>query len=119
MAFYQVNLAIFATGAAILVWLQYMRSQGHERSKATSTATSKATYPAKSADEDSNPLEVGTRGHVSLCASEDASATARQFQREFYVVYALAVAADWLQVTRPLSLSRPVSPSWICRRRLD
>lgn len=86
LSFYQLNLALFATGNAYLLYRQYRREQKPS-----------APPPVASADDDSDrdvELELPD-GNGSVTASKEA---VRKFQWDFFLVYALAVAADWLQV---------------------
>ncbi|KAH8678024.1 major facilitator superfamily domain-containing protein [Xylariales sp. PMI_506] len=73
MAFYQINLACFVATNAYLLYRQYQK--GRETADDTS--------------QDSKNIEQAER-------QEDAGA-ARRFQFSFFLPYALAVAADWLQ----------------------
>ncbi len=73
MSFYQLNLAAFATGNALLLYRQY---QTEKRSK-------HSTQP------DSADNEGGR--------SSEAAADVKKFKTDFFLVYALVVAADWLQ----------------------
>ncbi|KAH8907806.1 major facilitator superfamily transporter [Coniochaeta sp. PMI_546] len=85
LSFYQLNLALFATGNAYLLYRQYRREQKPS-----------APPPVASADDDSDrdvELELPD-GNGSVTASKEA---VRKFQWDFFLVYALAVAADWLQ----------------------
>ncbi|KAB5560025.1 major facilitator superfamily transporter [Coniochaeta sp. 2T2.1] len=91
-SFYQLNLAVLASGNAYLLYRQYKREQEpavaqHEPIPHTPTST----------DSDSDrdvELEHDTGNGAGLAASKEA---VRKFQWDFFLVYALAVAADWLQ----------------------
>ncbi|KAH8886774.1 major facilitator superfamily transporter [Thozetella sp. PMI_491] len=84
--FYQVNLGVFAVGSAFLLYQQYRRENSSERAPRPLAASQE--------DGDSEDGEVIELGGVE---GEDIGAIARQFKVEFFLVYALAVAADWLQ----------------------
>lgn len=75
MDFYQVNLAVFVSTNAYLLYRHYQR----------------AKTSAKLSLVDSTSLENAEK-------EKDARA-AWKFQISFFLPYALAVAADWLQVT--------------------
>ena len=95
MSFYQLNLALFASGNAYLLYRQYARDQ--------KPAAVPLAQSAEEADDASSPdRDVELENHDangSVAASKEA---VRKFQWDFFLVYALAVAADWLQVL-PLS----------------
>ena len=79
MSFYQVNLALFAAGNAYLLYRQYA---GERREK-------------------QGEQELGDQTE-----QRESAAAVRKFQIQYFSVYALAVAVDWLQVnwTSPTQL---------------
>lgn len=100
MPFYQLNLALFAGANAYLLYRQYAREQKATLSPVPSSPAEDDT--SSSSDRD---VESETHDDGSVPTTKEA---ARGFQRDFFVVYALAMAADWLQVT---SLSPAISLS--------
>ena len=100
--FYQINLGVFAAASTYLLYRQYqtgeskkadlpLQAQIDVRTKEEAEEEADEVCPASSFSSLSPPLEEGRYG------SGDA-ASVSQFKRDFLVVYALAVAADWLQV---------------------
>jgi MFS transporter, MFS domain-containing protein family, molybdate-anion transporter len=77
MDFYHINLAVFASTNAYLLYRQYQKG--------------KKTAP------DFTLVDPTSVEHAE---KEELSGTARRFQINYFLPYALAVAADWLQVTR-------------------
>jgi MFS transporter, MFS domain-containing protein family, molybdate-anion transporter len=78
MSFYEVNLAVFAAGNAYLLYKQYSGQ--------------------KKVLEETKPVDVEEQNeHQNGVTSTVSPEALRQFQIEFFAVYALAVAADWLQ----------------------
>jgi hypothetical protein len=86
MDFYQANLAVFAAGNAYLLYRQYSR-------QAQKTVEQKETAQIEHQDGDDD-------GDGAPLMDSSAAQAARKFQIEYFSVYALAVAADWLQVRR-------------------
>ncbi|KAJ9133333.1 Major facilitator superfamily transporter [Coniochaeta hoffmannii] len=88
MSFYQLNLALFATGNAYLLYRQYARDK----------KPAAIPIPQSAEEADASPdRDVELENHDangSVAASKEA---VRKFQWDFFLVYALAVAADWLQ----------------------
>lgn len=76
MDFYQANLAAFLVANAYLLYRQYGSGQ-----KKTRFQLGLATI-----------AENGVKGNVSVAG--------RRFQFNFLLPYTLAIAADWLQVSR-------------------
>jgi hypothetical protein len=85
MSFYQINLAVFAAGNAYLLYRRYRTEQKPPDS---------LPFPTEDRDSDRD-VEIELPGGGGLAASSEA---ANKFKRDFFLVYALAVAADWLQV---------------------
>ena len=88
MSFYQANLAAFAAGNAYLLYRQYQREQ----------KPAPLPVPAASGSDSGSDRDVEhelPEGHHGVAGSREA---VRKFQWDFFLVYALAVAADWLQV---------------------
>ena len=81
MSFYQLNLAVFATGTAYLLYQQYRRDA------------------VKGSEDMKDDTETQTILERTATLEE-----VRRFQLDFFLVYGLAVAADWLQVG-PATLS--------------
>ncbi len=82
MSFYEINLGVFAAGNAYLLYKQYnLQKQRTQRHK-------EETAIENQHDEDNGVLSPDSSAAVA----------ARKFQIEYFSVYALAVAADWLQV---------------------
>jgi MFS transporter, MFS domain-containing protein family, molybdate-anion transporter len=75
MDFYTINLAVFASTNAFLLYRQYQRGK-------------KATPDFTLVDPRS----------VEHAEKEEISRSSRNFQLNYFFPYALAVAADWLQV---------------------
>jgi len=75
MTFYQLNLAAFACGNAFLLYRQYRRD--------------KAAGPEELKDD------AETQGMLARTATTE---EVRRFKLDFFLVYGMAVAADWLQV---------------------
>ncbi|OLN96483.1 Molybdate-anion transporter 1 [Colletotrichum chlorophyti] len=86
MAFYQANLAIFVAGNGYLLYRQYKRQEQET---------------IEELKQEAADAEDGEDGEVErqqlLLAPNESQAAVRQFQLEFFPVYALAMAADWLQ----------------------
>ncbi len=101
MSFYQLNLALFATGNAYLLYRQYARDK----------KPAAIPIPQSAEEADASPdRDVELENHDangSVAASKEA---VRKFQWDFFLVYALAVAADWLQVLP--SAPRPLCPTY-------
>jgi hypothetical protein len=81
MYFYEVNTALFAVVSAYLLRRQYYS----------------AGQPAAAAKEMDMDME-DQKSDSGSTVIEASSEPARKFQIDFFAVYALAVAADWLQV---------------------
>ncbi|KXH35742.1 major facilitator superfamily transporter [Colletotrichum nymphaeae SA-01] len=87
MAFYQINLAVFAAGNGYLLYQQYKRQEQE--------VIEELKQEAADSEEGSDGGDVE---HQQLLSSPVESQNAvRQFQLDFFPVYALAMAADWLQ----------------------
>lgn len=93
MDFYQVNLGVLVATNAYLLWSQYRTTKKDEA----------LTLLDPALEERGEKIEGGSSG------------SARRFQLNFFIPYALAVAADWLQVSRII----PVVPVHFCDRRAD
>lgn len=104
MSFYQANLAVLAAGNAFLLYRQYKR----EHKAVDSGSVTKPLTDDADKDED---VSSDIEGDIPGDNVEEIKEAVRKFQWDFFLVYALAVAADWLQV-RPL----PLSPSFSCFR---
>lgn len=78
MDFYQVNLGVLVATNTYLLWSQYRRTKNDE-----------ALTLLDPAHEERGEKLDGT-----------GTGNARRFQLNFFIPYALAVAADWLQVSR-------------------
>jgi MFS family permease len=81
MSFYQINLAVFAAGNGYLLYRQYKR-----QAKTVAELKREGHVEDQSDDED-----------TVLPPTASAALAARKFQIDYFSVYALAVAADWLQ----------------------
>jgi hypothetical protein len=89
-SFYQLNLALFASANAYLLYRQYAR----ERKPAFQPVPQSPTgSDDTSSERDLEHEPDSDKG--GLAASQEA---VTKFQWDFFLVYALAVAADWLQV---------------------
>lgn len=98
MSFYQLNLAVFAAGNAYLLYRQYRREQINRETQPLASGPNREDADGEGEDRDlvvENGGGAGTREAV------------RKFERDFFTVYALAVAADWLQV----GLRNPIASS--------
>ncbi|GKT42689.1 uncharacterized protein ColSpa_02870 [Colletotrichum spaethianum] len=89
MSFYQVNLAAFVAGNGYLLYQQYKRQEQE--------AIEELKQEAASTEDGAEAGDV--EQHQLLSEPAVSQAAVRQFQLDFFPVYALAVAADWLQVT--------------------
>ncbi|GKT62710.1 major facilitator superfamily domain containing protein 5 [Colletotrichum tofieldiae] len=87
MTFYQANLAAFVAGNGFLLYRQYKR-QGQEL---VEELKQEAAGVGDGADADD------VEQHQLLAEPVESQAAVRQFQLDFFPVYALAMAADWLQ----------------------
>ncbi|KAF9875028.1 major facilitator superfamily transporter [Colletotrichum karsti] len=85
MDFYSLNLAIFVVGNGYLLYRQYKRQQDEVVEELKQEAAD-ADYGSDGEAEQQNSL-----------LAYDAQAAARKFQLDYFPVYALAMAADWLQ----------------------
>lgn len=111
--FYQLNLGLLASANAYLLYRQYAREQ-QQKTKSSSVLP----VPESPTDDDAAAASSSSDRDVESEARDDADgssaaatkAAARGFQRDFLVVYALAMAADWLQVPCPLFPTTPLSP---------
>ncbi|KAL0937316.1 Molybdate-anion transporter 1 [Colletotrichum truncatum] len=88
MDFYSVNLALFVAGNGYLLYCQYKRQQEE--------VVEELKQEAADADAGYGSDADAAEQQHSLLGS-DTQAAARQFQLEYFPVYALAMAADWLQ----------------------
>lgn len=88
MSFYQINLAVFAAGNAYLLYRQYRREH---KTRETQSLASDSDREDADAVRDDLLAENG--------AGAGSQEAVRRFKRDFFAVYALAVAADWLQVS--------------------
>ncbi|KAK8016138.1 major facilitator superfamily domain containing protein 5 [Apiospora rasikravindrae] len=79
MDFYQLNLAIFAATNGYLLYRQYSSSNSKSRKESIDDISLAGSHDLETA-------EKGPDGRA-----------ARRFQLNFFLPYALAVAADWLQ----------------------
>lgn len=86
MSFYQANLAVLAAGNAILLYRQYRRE-----SKPVESDTKPLTEEIEDIDPD---VEV----EIPSDDSADTREVIWKFLWDFFLVYALAVAADWYVV---------------------
>lgn len=86
MDFYSLNLAVFVAGNGYLLYRQYQRQQDE--------VVEELKQEASGADYGSD----GEAEHQGSLLGTDTKAAARQFQLDYFPVYALAMAADWLQV---------------------
>jgi MFS transporter, MFS domain-containing protein family, molybdate-anion transporter len=94
MSFYQVNLAVFAAGNAYLLYRQYRRSQG------TSQTPQIVVKDVSTPIDDDDAGSSSTPEDAELLAgqpSSDLREAVRRFKLDYFLVYGLAVAADWLQ----------------------
>jgi hypothetical protein len=91
MSFYQANLAVLAAGNAFLLYRQYRR----DHKAADSSGVTKPLTDNIGADTD---VGVDVEGEIPRDNVEEFKEAVRKFQWDFFLVYALAVAADWLQV---------------------
>lgn len=97
MSFYQLNLGIFAAGNAYLLYRQYQREQ---------KPPAEALQPLPDDDTDRDvELEL-----PEIVAASKAAVS--KFKWDFFLVYALAVAADWLQVRQSSPLLSHTWPPW-------
>lgn len=98
MVFYEANLGVFAAANAYLLYRQYRgRSSaggGYEKVDASSRDD------VVREDVDDGHEDVESTAATATNHIEAPPGAVRQFQRDFFIVYALAVAADWLQVRR-------------------
>lgn len=94
MSFYQVNLAVFAAGNAYLLYRQYRREHGKTR-ETRPLASDPEGHEDDADTKDEERDLLGENGGGGGAQNREA---VRSFQRDFFTVYALAVAADWLQV---------------------
>jgi hypothetical protein len=106
MSFYEINLAVFAAGNGYLLYRQYQRSRpdGHY-------GVANGTGAANEAE---GATETGAGPDSELLAGEskdDMREVVRRFKLDYFVVYGLAVAADWLQVRRPSQLTNSLEVS--------
>ncbi|KAK1969830.1 major facilitator superfamily transporter [Colletotrichum sublineola] len=87
MSFYQLNLAAFAAGNGYLLYQQYKRREQE--------TIAELKQEAAAIDDGAEDHDV----ELSRLLAEPvrSQAAARQFQLDFFLVYALAMAADWLQ----------------------
>lgn len=85
MSFYQVNLAVLAAGNAFLLYRQYKREH---------KPADRVTQPLTEDDDTDRDVEVEIPGDDAAASKE----AVNKFKWDFFLVYALAVAADWLQV---------------------
>ncbi|KAF4920073.1 Molybdate-anion transporter [Colletotrichum viniferum] len=85
MDFYSLNLAVFVAGNGYLLYRQYQRQQDE--------VVEELKQEASGADYGSD----GEAEHQGSLLGTDTKAAARQFQLDYFPVYALAMAADWLQ----------------------
>lgn len=87
MDFYQLNLAVFVATNSYLLYRQYNSSNN------------------KGAKKD---IDISLASSIDLETAEKGSdgRAARRFQLNFFLPYALAVAADWLQVCPALDGAR-------------
>ena len=76
MDFYQINLGVLVAANTYLLWSQYRTSKKDEAQ----------TLLDRSQEERGEKIEGYGNGN------------ARRFRLNFFIPYALAVAADWLQV---------------------
>ncbi|KAH7025675.1 major facilitator superfamily transporter [Microdochium trichocladiopsis] len=88
--FYEANLFFFLLSNAGLLALQYRREKQRERKAASTVVEQPKDVEAEEATLDGE-LENVSNG------VEANSDTVRTFQLNFFIPYALAVAADWLQ----------------------
>jgi hypothetical protein len=88
MSFYQANLAVLGAGNAFLLYRQYKREH---------KPADRVTQPLTEDDDTDRDVEVEIPGD-DAAATEEA---VNKFKWDFFLVYALAVAADWLQVDPP------------------
>ncbi|TDZ30305.1 Molybdate-anion transporter [Colletotrichum spinosum] len=85
MDFYSANLAVFVVGNAYMLYRQYKR-QKEEAGEELEHEVTEAEHRSDDDAENQTPL-LGT----------DTTDVAQRFQRDYFPVYALAMAADWLQ----------------------
>lgn len=91
--FYEANAALFAAGSAYLLSRQYWRSKSHRPQRAEAE-------PLKEGELEREIEEQSLSDHGDGSPAPESAAAIRRFQIDYFVVYALAVAADWLQVSR-------------------
>jgi len=77
MGFYQTNLAVFAAGNAYLLYQQY-----------------RASSTAENDEQDGHDGDDQEAGEAHPIITKD---EIRKFKLDFFLVYGLAMAADWLQ----------------------
>jgi hypothetical protein len=91
MSFYQANLAVLAAGNAFLLYRQYKREH-----KAVDSGS--VTKPLTDDVDKDTDVGADIEGDIPGDNVEEVKEAVRKFQWDFFLVYALAVAADWLQV---------------------
>ncbi|KAK4031348.1 major facilitator superfamily transporter [Parachaetomium inaequale] len=93
--FYEANAALFAAGSAYLLSRQYWRSNNRLRRPGAEAEPSKEGDLEREIEDQSDHSD-GAHGSDPSIAAESSEAI-RRFQIDYFLVYALAVAADWLQ----------------------
>ena len=95
--FYEANAALFAAGSAYLLSRQYWRSNDRRRrGGAGAEAEALKEGDLEREIEDQSDHSDETLGGDPGIAAESSEAI-RRFQLDYFLVYALAVAADWFQ----------------------
>ncbi|KAK6224433.1 major facilitator superfamily domain containing protein 5 [Colletotrichum tabaci] len=87
MSFYQINLAVFAAGNGYMLYRQYKRQEQE--------VLDELKQEAAGVEEADGNEDIELR-HL-LAEPAESQAAIRQFRLDFFPVYALAMAADWLQ----------------------